>query len=87
MTGQSRYQPMRIRLESERRERLSEALRGFWAESFDASISSFQANQLIDFFVRELGAPVYNQAIRDAHSFVTEKLSDLEGEFFEPEDS
>ena len=87
MAEQSPYQPMRIRLEGERREHLGETLGRFWAEAFDASISPFQANQLIDFFVRELGAVVYNQAIRDAHKFMTEKLSDLEGEFFEPENS
>jgi uncharacterized protein (DUF2164 family) len=35
--------------------------------------------------VKELGPPVYNQAIRDAHAFVQDKLLDLEGEFYEPE--
>ncbi len=52
----------------------------------DEQISDSRAEKLLDFFVRELGPPVYNQAIRDAHSFFEEKLTDLEGEFYEPED-
>ena len=43
------------------------------------------AQLLLDFFTRELGAPVYNQAIRDAHDYLQEKLVDLSGEFYEPE--
>ena len=46
---------------------------------------ALRAELLLDFFVKELGPPVYNQAIRDAHDFVAEKLVDLEGEFYEPE--
>jgi len=77
---------MRIRLEGDRRERLRGALRHFFHRQFDSEISDFQAEQLIDFFVHALGAPVYNQAIRDAQGFVQDKLTDLEGEFYEPEE-
>lgn len=31
-----------------------------------------------------LGASVYSQAIQDARGLLQEKLSDLEGEFYEP---
>ena len=75
MAEQSPYQPMRIRLEGERREHLGETLGRFWAEAFDASISPFPANQLIDFFVREPGAAVYNQPLRDAHKRMTCRLT------------
>jgi len=34
----------------------------------------------------ELGAAVYNQAIQDARTFVQQRLGDLEGEFYEPEE-
>jgi uncharacterized protein (DUF2164 family) len=37
--------------------------------------------------VKELGAPIYNQAIQDARAFLQGKLDDLEGEFYEPEQS
>ena len=77
---------MRIRLREERRERMIRSIQRYFAEHFDDQLSDFKAQQILDFFVLELGAPVYNQAIRDAHAFVQEKLTDLEGEFYEPEE-
>jgi len=77
--------PMRIALSEERRAQLVEALQRFETDTFDHELSDFQARQLLDFFVRHLGAPVYNQAIQDARRFLLDKLTDLEGEFYEPE--
>jgi len=76
---------MRIQLTAERRERVLHSLRAYVSEHFDEEISPFKAELLLDFLVGELGPPVYNQAIRDAHAFLQEKLTDLEGEFYEPE--
>ena len=77
--------PMRIRLSDERRVRMVDAIKRHFANEFDEPVSDFRAAGLLDFFVRELGPPVYNQAIRDAHKFMHEKLADLEGEIYEPE--
>ena len=33
----------------------------------------------------ELGPPVYNQGVRDASSFIQDKLTDIEGEVYERE--
>jgi uncharacterized protein (DUF2164 family) len=77
--------PMRIRLDDERRSELLVALTRFAGEEFDFELSEFQADRLLDFMVRRLGAPIYNQAIQDSRRFVQEKLNDLEGEFYEPE--
>jgi len=75
---------MRIRLSDERRKRIERLLQALFTSELDREISEFQAGVVLDFFIRELGAPVYNQAIQDARGFVQEKLSDLEGEFYEP---
>jgi uncharacterized protein (DUF2164 family) len=77
---------MRIHISGDRRERVVANIQRFFAETLDREVSPFQAGQILDFFVRELGAPVYNQAIRDAHGFIADKLTDLEGEFYEPEE-
>jgi uncharacterized protein (DUF2164 family) len=77
---------MRIALSDERRSELISAVQRFLATEFEVELSEFQARGLLDFFVRQLGAPVYNQAIQDARGFLQEKLSDLEGEFYEPEE-
>ena len=81
-----RASPMRIELSGERRERMVRSAQKFFEDRLDQTLSEFQAELLIDFFVKELGAPVYNQAIRDAHAWVEEKLTDLEGEFYEPDE-
>ena len=78
---------MRIQLDDERRGRIVESIQRFFGEELDREISEFQARSLLDFFVRELGAPVYNQAIQDARAFFQEKLTDLEGDFYEPEET
>ena len=78
--------PMRIRLSDERRGQLVAAVQRFVAGHFELELSDYQAGRLLDFFVRHLGAPVYNQAIQDARAFVQDKLTDLEGEFYEPEE-
>ena len=77
---------MQIKLSVEARERLVASIQGFLASRFELELSEFQAISLLDFLVRELGAPVYNQAIQDARAFVQSKLDDLEGEFYEPEE-
>ena len=78
--------PMRIRLGEQRRADLLRSMQHFCLKEYQLELSDFQANGLLDFMIKELGAPVYNQAIQDARGFFLDKLSDLEGEFYEPED-
>ena len=80
MTKHEHESPMRIRLSDERRADLIRALKEHFADHFDEVLSDFRAEGLLDFFVRELGPPVYNQGVRDASSYMQEKLSDIEGE-------
>lgn len=76
---------MRIQLDDDRKARLVTAVQRYFRDNLDLELGVLGAELLIEFFVRELGAPVYNQAIRDAHGFLEEKLVDLAGEFYEPE--
>ena len=76
---------MRIRLAPERRASILKLIQQHFAEEFDEPISEFRAEGLLDFFVRELGPPVYNQGVRDASSYIQEKLTDIEGEVYERE--
>ena len=76
---------MRIKLSAERRAGLLRAIKEHFAAEFDEPLSDFRANGLLDFFVRELGPPVYNQGVRDASSYMQQKLADIEGEVTEIE--
>jgi uncharacterized protein (DUF2164 family) len=77
--------PMRISLSDERRSILVEAIQRHFSAQFDEPLSDFRAEQLLDFFVAELGPPVYNQGVRDASKYMADKLLDIEGDVFERE--
>ena len=77
---------LRIRLTDDRRERMLRSLRKFFAEELDLDLGDLAAARVLDFFAKELGAPVYNQAIQDVRANLQTKLDDLEGEFYEPEE-
>jgi uncharacterized protein (DUF2164 family) len=78
--------PMHVKLTDERRERVADAIQRFFAAELDQELSDFQVERLIDFLAKQLGAPIYNQAIQDARVFFQSKLDDLDGEFYEPEE-
>ena len=63
------------------------ALKDYTTAEFDEPLSEFRAEGLLDFFIRELGPPVYNQGVRDAAAFVQSKLTDIDGEIYETETS
>jgi uncharacterized protein (DUF2164 family) len=76
---------MRIRLAADRRASLLRAIKAHFSKEFDEPLSDFRAEALLDFFVRELGPPVYNQGVRDAAGYIQAKLSDIEGDVYERE--
>jgi len=80
-----KHSPMRIKLSAERRAALLRAIKEHFAAEFDEPLSDFRADGVLDFFVRELGPPVYNQGVRDASSYMQQKLADIEGEVTEVE--
>jgi uncharacterized protein (DUF2164 family) len=77
--------PLRIKLSADRRATLLKMLTEFYTDSFDTELSEYRAERLLDFFIKQLGPPIYNQAIADARAFMFEKLDDLDVEFYEPE--
>jgi uncharacterized protein (DUF2164 family) len=63
-----------------------ELLARFYQETFDEALSPFRAEQLLEFFLRHLGPPLYNQAVQDTRAFLAEKLDDLDVEFHVPDE-
>jgi uncharacterized protein (DUF2164 family) len=76
----------RIVLSDERRADLVAAIQAFFATELDQELSDFKAREVLDFFIRQLGAPVYNQAVQDVRAFLQDRVSDLDVEFYEPEE-
>ena len=61
------------------------SIRRFFAENLDDDIGDLKARSVLDFFVRELGPSVYNQAILDAQATLTVAVADVAGNRYEPE--
>lgn len=85
MNAQKPDSPVRIDLSKERKQDLLKILLAFYSEEFDEELSSYRAQRILDFFIKALGPPLYNQAIADARAFMSKKLDDLDAEFYLPE--
>lgn len=77
---------MPIQLSDDRRALLIADIQKYFSQELDESIGELKAGLVLEFFMKRLGPPVYNQAIRDARGFIQDKLVDLEGDFYEPDE-
>ena len=77
---------MRIQLSDERKDGIIRKLREMYSKEFDEDLSVFRAEQILRFFLKNLGPLVYNQAIQDARGFMLERLEDLDATFYENDD-
>jgi len=73
---------MELTIEESRKSTICEALMSFYKSEFDEELSVFRAEQLVEFMLKQIGPSQYNQAIQDARKFMSEKLDDLDTEFF-----
>lgn len=68
----------KIEFDKERRKALVAAVRQYFKDQFGEEIGEMKAGFLLDFFTQHLGPPIYNQAIRDAQSYIQQKAIELE---------
>lgn len=73
---------MKIKLSDEKKQGILREFASFYYNEFDEELSDYRTEQVLNFFMNILGPPVYNQAINDARAFISEKLEDLDAEFF-----
>ena len=76
---------MEIKLKENHYKVLSEKVQLYFRNEHEESIGELKAALIIDFFIKELGAEIYNQAISDAQGFMQDKLMDLEHILYVPE--
>jgi uncharacterized protein (DUF2164 family) len=78
---------MVIELDKERKERIVRAIQNYFAEKLDQEVGHLGAELLLEFFVKQIGPAIYNQAVKDAQAFLQDKLMDLDGVLYQPEES
>ncbi len=53
------------------------SIQRYFREELEQEIGDLGASLLLDYFIREVGASVYNTAIADAQAFFGERMADL----------
>ena len=76
---------MAITLPPEAKKQLLDSIKRYVAENLDQDIGDLKAGMLLDYFLKEIGPTVYNQAIADAQGYFQARVGDLEGVCFEKE--
>jgi len=76
---------MAITLSPDAKKQLRASIKRYVAENLDQDVGDLKADALLDYFLREIGPTVYNQAIADAQQYFQERAIDLEGVCFEKE--
>ncbi|PLW83837.1 DUF2164 domain-containing protein [Kineobactrum sediminis] len=67
------------------KEQIVSKVKLYFREELDQDIGSFDAEFLIDFFTRELGAYFYNRGLYDSQTILASKLEDLADSILELE--
>ena len=76
---------MAVRLSEDVTKEAIASIRRYCGEHLEVEIGDLQAGSLLDYFLKELAPSVYNAAIADAKTFLTDRLEDLDGTCHERE--
>jgi len=66
-----------ITFSKEEKAQIIQKVQKYFNEELDQDIGSFDADFLIDFFTKEIGANFYNQGLYDAQQLLTEKVEEI----------
>ena len=58
-------------------DRLVSNIKEYFSNELNQDIGAFDAQFLIDFFIKEIGPALYNQGIQDAHRLFSERSEEL----------
>lgn len=72
---------MKLNLKPEERRKLIEEIQYFFESERDETIGVIAAEQVLDFFVENLGTKIYNQSLDDAKFFFTRRMEDMDSDF------
>lgn len=76
---------MKMKLSTVEKQRIIPLIQNYFEEERDEEIGNLAAEFLLDFFVEEVGALIYNRAIADVRKYLKAELEDLEYGLYELE--
>lgn len=66
-----------IQFSTDEKERIVHKVKGYFNDELEQDIGSFEAEFLLDFFTKEIGAYFYNRGLQDAQMLFTEKVEEI----------
>ncbi len=69
----------KIELTKEAKKQMIEDIKIYFSEKREEEMGDLAAQLLLNFMMEKIGPMFYNQAIRDAYLFMSDKLEDLYG--------
>ncbi len=74
-----------LELNKQQRTAAIASIQRYFQENLPDPIGDLPAGLLLNFFLEEIGPAVYNQAISDAQTRLSQRVADLNGELFSDE--
>ena len=66
-----------LHLSKELKKQAVDDIKKYFLENRDEEMGQLAAELLLDFMIEKVGKVIYNQGIKDAHTFMSEKVEDL----------
>ncbi len=66
-----------LHLSKELKKQAVDDIKKYFLEHRDEEMGQLAAELLLDFMIEKVGKVIYNQGIKDAHTFMSEKVEDL----------
>ncbi len=76
---------MNIKLSAAEKQKTISLIQDYFAKERDEEIGNLAAEFLLDFFIEEIGAIIYNHAIDDARKYLKLRMEDIEYGLYELE--
>jgi len=76
---------MSIKFSKEKEKKSIESLKYYFEENMENKIGNLKASLLLDYILKEIGPIIYNQAILDAQTYMTEKINEIDSSCYKPE--
>ncbi len=64
-------------LPKEKRDEMINAIQDYFAAERQEELGNLEAGFILDFFMINIAPTFYNQGVKDAHQFLSEKLEDV----------
>jgi len=76
---------MAVKIQDDIKEKLRGSVRRYFDEELDMEIGDLKSELILDFILEEAGPVIYNQAIKDAQAFISDKADDMDATLYHVE--